>query len=78
MAAVLEGDAVHIFQSIDTSNLPERVRIDYLYWQVFSLRLCHWERESLTLHAKFIHLLLGYCRDKADGKSAVINSGILY
>ena len=32
---------------------------------------------KMSLYAKFIHLLLGYCRDKTYGKSTVINSGIL-
>ena len=30
-----------------------------------------------SLSAKFIHLLLGHCREKTYGKSAVINNGIL-
>ena len=76
VAAVLEGDAVCISDRsrLLTSNLTVHTRINYLCWQVFSLRLCHWERESVR---KVIHLLLGYCRDKTYGKSTVINSGIL-
>ena len=60
-----------------TSNLTVHARINYLHWQVCLLQLCHWERESDSLYPKFIHLLLGYCRDRTYGKSTVINSGVL-
>ena len=76
VAAVLEGDAVCISDrsSLLTSNLTVHARINYLCWQVFSLRLCHWEG---SLYVKFIHLLLECRRDKTYGKSTVINSGTL-
>ena len=76
MAAVLEGDAVCISDRsrLLTSNLTVHARINYLCWQVFSLRLYYFERESVV---KIIHLLLGCRRDKTYGKSTVINSGIL-
>ena len=46
--AVLEGDALCISDRsrLLTSNLTVHARINYLCWQMFSLRLCHWERES--------------------------------
>ena len=49
VVAVLEGDAVCISDRsrLLNSNLTVHAMINYLCWQVFSLRLCHWARESV-------------------------------
>ena len=47
-ATVLEGGAVCISDRsrLLIPNLTVHVTLNYLLWQVFSLQLCHWERES--------------------------------
>ena len=76
VAAVLEGGAVHIFQSIDTSYfyLTVHARIKLYTGQCFH---CDCAIGKGSLSAKFIHLFLGHCRGRTYVKSAVINSGIL-
>ena len=77
MAAVLGGDAVCISDRsrLRTSNLTVYARINYCAGKCFH---CDCAIGKGSLCAKLIHLLLGYCRDKTYGKSALINSGILY
>ena len=67
VAAVLEGGAVHIFQSIDTSHFKfECTREDKIICTVKCFH-CDCAIPKGSLATKFIHLLLGHCRDKMYG-----------
>ena len=60
VAIVLEGGAVCISDGsrLLTSNLTLHARINYFRWQVFSLQLCHWERESVCKVYSFVAQVL--------------------
>ena len=64
VAAVLEGDAVCFSDRsrLLTFNLTVRARINYLCRQVFSLRVCHWERESVPKVYSFVVRVLSVIR----------------
>ena len=77
VAAVFEGGAVHIFQSIDTSHFEFYcTREDKIIYTGKCFHCdCAIGKESLS--GKFIHLLLEHCRDRTYGRSTVIISEVL-